>query len=75
MLEESKYEEEESKIDFDLEEEYRDNENRESVQAQSYDRTFVVNGPVVKIYKSAEEETDLQNQRMEYVMHLPVMKN
>jgi len=58
MLEESKYEEEESRIDLDLEEEFRDNENRESIQAQGYDRTFVVNGPVVKIYKSAEEESD-----------------
>lgn len=31
MLEESKYEEEESKIDEDLEEEFRDHENRESI--------------------------------------------
>ena len=31
MLEESKFEEQESKIDLDLEESYRDNENRESV--------------------------------------------
>ena len=29
-------------------------DNSESLQAQSYDRTFIVSGPVVKVYKEAE---------------------
>lgn len=47
-------------------------ENSESVQAQSYDRTFVVSGPVVKVYKKG----DTQNGRsLVYDMNLPVLKN
>lgn len=48
--------EEESKLDLDLEPDLRDGDNRECVQAFSYDRAFVVNGPVVKVYKNSEEE-------------------
>ena len=44
--------EEESKLDIDLEPEHRDGNNRECVQAFGYDRAFVVNGPVVKVYKN-----------------------
>ena len=47
--------EEESKLDIDLEPEFRDGNNRECVQAFGYDRAFVVNGPVVKVYKNEEE--------------------
>ena len=36
-------------------EEDSDDENTESIQAQSYDRSFVINGPQVKVYKKADE--------------------
>lgn len=50
-----------------------DVENSELVQAHSYDRTFIVSGPVVKVYKDA----DLQdNQRkLEFDMKFPIIKN
>lgn len=54
----SRYEEideEESRLDEDLDPVFREGENRETMQAQSYDRAFVVNGPVVKVYKNGEE--------------------
>lgn len=38
-----------------------------------YDRAFVVKGPVIKIYKN--EESKSQHQRLEYVMHLDVLKD
>ncbi len=41
-------EEEERKSDGEEDKQYGD--NRELVQAQSYDRTFILNGPVVKVY-------------------------
>ena len=34
---------------------YTDGENKELIQAQSYDRTFILNGPIVKVYQNAEE--------------------
>jgi len=49
---------EESVIDEDLDPEFRDGENRECLQALAYDRAFVVNGPIVKIYKNGEDEED-----------------
>ena len=66
---------EESVIDEDLEPEFRDGENKECLQAMSYDRAFVVNGPVVKVYKNSEEEDQTDQQRLKYLMHLPVMKD
>lgn len=49
--------------------------NRESIQAQSYDRTFIVSGPVVKVYKQAEEQ-DLRNKvALAYEMALPKLKD
>ena len=50
------YEEEESRLDEDLDPEFRDGENRECLQAMAYDRAFVINGPVVKVYKNGEED-------------------
>lgn len=38
-----------------------------------YDRAFLVKGSVVKIYKN--EESQGPHQRLEYVMHLPVLKD
>ena len=43
-------------IDDDLDPEFRDGDNKECLQALAYDRAFVVNGPVVKIYKNGEED-------------------
>ena len=36
-------------------EEDSDDENTESIQAQSYERSFVINGPQIKVYKKADE--------------------
>ena len=38
----------------DPEEDSDDHENSESIQAQGYDRTFIVSGPVVKVYKKGD---------------------
>ena len=73
-----KYEEvdlEESRIDEDLEPEFRDGKNKECLQAMSYDRAFVVSGPVVKVYKNSEDEDLADQQRLKYLMHCPVMKD
>jgi hypothetical protein len=56
---ESDSEEEERKgLDYDFQEEDDDdeNENRESLQAHTYDRSFVISGPVVKVYKPSEDQ-------------------
>ena len=46
------------------------------MQALAYDRAFVVNGPVVKIYKNGEDEGGDENSgRLKYLMHLPVIKD
>jgi hypothetical protein len=39
-----------------------------------YDRAFVVKGPVIKIYKN-HESREGPHQRLEYLMHLPVLKD
>jgi len=71
------YEEEESRLDEDLEPEFRDGENRECIQAMAYDRAFVINGPVVKVYKNGDEEDEGQSDsnRLKYLMHLPVIRD
>lgn len=70
------YEAEESRLDEDLEPEFRDGENRECLQAMAYDRAFVINGPVVKVYKNGEEEEgDSDQNRLKYLMHLPVIRD
>lgn len=48
-------------------------ENSESVQAHTYDRTFVVQGPVVKIYKEADEQSSERG--IKYETKLPRIKN
>jgi len=62
---------EEAELDADLDPEFRNQGNRECMQAMGYDRAFVVNGPVVKVYKNGED--DLENQQLKYLMHLPVI--
>ena len=52
------YEEDESRIDDDLDPEFRDGDNSECLQALAYDRAFVVNGPVVKVYKNGDEDEE-----------------
>ena len=53
-------------------EEDEDDENSESVQAQSYDRTFIVSGPVVKVYRKAEAD---EGRSLAFDMSLPILKN
>lgn len=52
-----------------------DPDNRESLQAHSYDRTFIVSGPVVKVYKSAEEQEARGKVALSYEMALPKLRN
>ena len=67
---------EESRLDEDLEPEFREGENKECLQALAYDRAFVVNGPVVKVYKNGEDEDQGDDQqRLKYLMHLPVIRD
>ena len=71
------YEEEESRLDEDLEEEFRNGENKECLQALAYDRAFVVNGPVVKVYKNGDDDeaSAAGQDRLQYLMHLPVIRD
>jgi hypothetical protein len=60
----SQIEQEESMIDEDLDQEYQDLENRELVQALGYDRAFVTNGPIVRVYENRDleaEDSDFDN--------------
>lgn len=41
----------------------------------AYDRAFVVNGPIVKVYKNGEDEGEAEQNRLKYLMHLPVIKD
>ena len=52
-----------------------DADNRESVQAHSYDRTFIVSGPVVKVYKQADAQEDRGKLALNYEMALPKLKS
>ncbi len=63
-----------SRLDEDLEPEFRDRNNEETLQAHSYDRAFVVNGPVIKVYKNSEE-IDKHQQKLQYLMHMPPLKD
>ena len=40
----------------------------------SYDRAFVINGPVIKVYKNSDE-IDKHQQKLQYMMHLPLLKD
>ena len=68
-------EDEELENDKDLEPELRDGDNKECLQAMQYDRAFVLNGPVVKVYKNSDENEIANQQRLKYLMHLPVIKD
>ena len=50
-----------SRLDEDLDPEFRDQNNEETIQAMSYDRAFVINGPVIKVYKNSEIFCDVCN--------------
>ncbi|CDW81218.1 UNKNOWN [Stylonychia lemnae] len=53
-------------------------DNRELIQAQSYDRTFILNGPVVKVYQNAEDSgigNHYDHQRLNHCLDLPVIKD
>lgn len=64
----------EAEIDKDLGEDVINSQNKEFIQVLSYDRAFLVKGPVVKIYKN-QESREGPHQKLEYVMHLPVFKD
>jgi hypothetical protein len=68
-------EEEVSRLDLDLEEDLREGNNEETVQAIGYDRAFVTNGPVIKVFKNSAEEIDKNTQKLKYLMHLEPIKN
>ena len=63
------------KNDEDLEADLRDGDNKECLQAMQYDRAFVLNGPVVKVYKNSDDEEVQNQQRLKYLMHLPLVKD
>jgi hypothetical protein len=44
-----------SRFEADLEENLKDRNNEETMQALSYDRAFVTNGPVIKVYKNSAD--------------------
>lgn len=64
----------EAQIDEDLDADVREGQNKEFLQVLEYDRAFAVKGPVVKIYKNQESKQG-PHQRLEYVMHLPLLKD
>jgi hypothetical protein len=48
--------------------------NRETLQAQSYDRTFILNGPVVKVYQAAEDSFGAgDHAQVQHVTDLPLI--
>ena len=52
--------------------------NRETLQAQCYDRTFILNGPVVKVYQTAEDSGlgFIKDQtKIQHVTDLPMIQN
>ena len=69
------FEDEESRLDEDLEPAFRDGQNRECLQAMAYDRAFVVSGPVIKVYKNSEDDDENDQNRLKYLMHLPVIRD
>lgn len=63
-----------SRLDEDLDPEFREGANEETIQAMTYDRAFVTNGPVIKVFKNSEE-VDKHQQKLKYMMHLPALKD
>ena len=62
-------------MDFGLTEDpIVDSENSESLQAMQYDSTFVVSGPVVKVYRQADAN-DPENDRMALIKNFPILKD
>ena len=53
----------------------RDGDNKECLQAMQYDRAFVLNGPVVKVYKNSDDDEVENQQRLKYLMHLPLVRD
>ena len=45
-----------------------DQENSEAIQAHSYDRTFIVNGPTVKVYQNNADH-------LQFNMNFPALRN
>ena len=41
----------------------------------AYDRAFVVNGPVIKVYKNSEDDDVNDYSRLKYLMHLPIIRD
>lgn len=51
-----------------------DSENTESLQAMSYDGTFVVSGPVVKVYRQADAD-DPENDKLSLIKNFPLLRD
>ena len=49
--------------------------NKETVQAYCFDRTFVLNGPIIKVYKNAEDEAQNNYQQLVEEMSFPLIKD
>ena len=49
--------------------------NRETLQAQCYDRTFILSGPVVKVYQTAEEGLGFvrEHAELQHVTDMPLI--
>ena len=55
----------------------KEERNKETIQAQSYDRTFILSGPVIKVYQTAEESGlgFVSDQlKISHVTDLPIVK-
>ena len=50
-----------------------ESENSEIVQAHGYDRQFLVQGPIVKVYKRGEEDGD--QLKLQQIQNFPLLKN
>lgn len=51
--------------------------NKETLQAQLYDRKFILNGPVIKVYQNSDESFSggLAKQRLSHIMDFPIIKS
>lgn len=69
--EEEEEEKDDNQLDLSL---YTETElyNRESLQAQDYDLTFIASGPVVKVYQADENDTQFG---LKHHMNLPLLKD
>lgn len=77
LEDEETWQEEQSKVDLDIDEEFRDADNEGLVQAHQYDRAFVTSGAIVRVYENKVEEGhgSILANRLKYDSHLPLIKD